>query len=39
MADDEQGLRRLQRAARERARSRDWRVVAQELDAILNRRA
>ena len=39
MGDDEQGLRRLQRAARERARSRDWRVVAQELDAILNRRA
>jgi glycosyltransferase involved in cell wall biosynthesis len=39
MADDESGLRRLQRAARERAKSRDWRVVAHDLDAILNRRA
>jgi glycosyltransferase involved in cell wall biosynthesis len=37
LADDEPGLRRLQRAARERALQRDWRVVAAELDGLLDR--
>ena len=39
LAEDEHALRDLQRASRERARLRDWSVVARELDAVLARRA
>ncbi|SFR90845.1 Glycosyltransferase involved in cell wall bisynthesis [Microbacterium sp. cf046] len=39
LTDDEDALRALQASSRERARSRDWSVVARELDAALARHA